>query len=158
MKLSRITRFIRVNLVGLLAFLNLIVIYKKFSIQRPAPVLCKCSGLHGSTNNTGFVSIPAPAPSAGSQVSLSVPVRHDLRGGWVGELKETTCDYTSAVVDGLPILQTGTNRYYVRGDQTSWGRVMWIGQDYFTTDRFLVRLVDPEKRQYGKFEIAGGHP
>lgn len=157
MKLSRVTRFIRVNLVGCLAFLNLIVIYKKFSVERPAPVACKCSASHSVTNKSGVVSLPLPIASAGSPALPPAPVRHDVRGGWEGELREATCDYTSGTwTDGGPCLNVGNGRYFRRGDQTSWGRIMWIGPDYFTTDKFLVRLVNPESRDFGKIELAGG--
>lgn len=140
MKLSHINRFIRVNLVGLLALLNLIAVFQKFKIERPSLVVCKCKGVHAVTNAVSIASMPSKPLSVAPLAVAPVPASHKVNGDWEGDLKEVSCDYTSAIANGVPILQTGSDTYYKRGDLTMWGRIKWIGADYFTTDKCLVRL------------------
>ena len=153
MKMTKFTRFVRVNLIGLLALMNVIAIFVKFRVERPQTITYKCMGKHPPLY-TNQVSQVSAMPSALAARDMPMPrqkVSHTVRGDWDGELKEATCDYTSAVVDGVPILQTGTNRYVRRGDLTRWGRVLWIGADFFTTDKAIVRLQE-EQRQVASVE------
>jgi len=141
--MSRFTRFVRVNLIGLLALMNVLAVFLKFKVERPQTITYKCTAKHqeqapdkvarvGVSSAVGFVHQPAAVPR--------VPPRHAVQGDWDFELKQETCDYTSAIVEGVPTLQTGTNRYLRRGDLTRWGRVQWIGADFFTTEKCMVKL------------------
>lgn len=142
MKMSKFNRFVRVNLIGLLAVGNLLVVFFKFKVERPQTITYRCDGKHVSTNAAPVSAVVTSfaAVSPGQPVKQVSSVPQSLRGDWSEELKEVSCDYIAGVADGVPILQTGAGRYYRRGDLTRWGRVTWIGADFFTTDKCLVRL------------------
>jgi hypothetical protein len=148
MKLSTVNRFVRVNLVGLLALLNMSIVFLKFKIERPAPVVCKCSGIHSKTNllhSSGSPVSLSNSPSLSSPLAPpAVPVRHKVQGDWEGDLKETSCNYYSMTDGQGPLLSNGEGRYYRRGDLTRWGRILWIGPDFFTTEKYLVKLSQVE--------------
>lgn len=142
MKMSRFTRFVRVNLIGLLALMNVIAIFMKFRVERPQTITYKCAGRHAPLFTNQFQQVAGPAPVVRSLdlPERRPPVNHSLQGDWDGDLKEAACDYTMGVADGVPMLQTGDGRYFKRGDLTRWGRIKWIAPDFFTTDKMLVRL------------------
>jgi hypothetical protein len=140
MKLSKITRFIRANLVGLLALLNVVVVFSKFKVENRITKITERVVNVASTKEKKRAFQSVSSPSFVPAVPVAVPPSHKVSGDWEGELKEVSCDYTSAIAQDVPILQTPNGKYLKRGDLTIWGRIKWIGSDFFTTDKCLVRL------------------
>lgn len=153
MKLSRFTRFVRVNLIGLLAISNLLIVFLKFKVERPQTILYRCDGKHKKTGlSQNAVSVargvevseddsppvrPSPVRSALSVVPS--PASHGVQGDWSGTLIPASCNYAYMVAD-VPLLSVGDGLFYRRGDLTKWGRIKWIGRDFFTTDTHLVSV------------------
>ncbi len=119
--------------------LNILVVYAKFKVERPATILYRCDGKHSPTNKT-VVAVAQKETSQPVAVVPKVSPVVGLNGDVHGELKEAVSDYVSGIADGVPILQSGNGRYYKRGDLTRWGRILWIGADFFTTDKCMVKL------------------
>jgi len=87
---------------------------------------------------------PGEKPLVPGASSGSAPIRPPVQS----ISAQMTADYSYQVADGVPMLSCGWGKYFKRGDQTMYGRIKWIGPDYFETEKGIVKLVERVLHEY----------
>lgn len=86
-------------------------------------------------------------PVQSSKEDVKVLSKQTLSAGVSNNpIKENlTSDYEFFSVNDIPMLRAGEGLYFKRGDVTLFGRIEWIGKDFFITDSAKVKLVKKEE-------------
>lgn len=80
--------------------------------------------------------------SAGVATPVATPVFSNRVSNSLPKLSQPiqSANYTFFTVNDVPMLKVSEGIYYKRGDRTAYGRIEWIGKDYFITDEAKVML------------------
>lgn len=113
----------------LLIGINAVVLWVKMPENRIIKEKNYVYSTHIITNVVSQVGSPDLSGRGVSSVSGSQPLVK----------VQAVCDYQYMTVDDVPMLSCGEGLYYKRGDYTQFGRVQWIGKDFFETDTHIVK-------------------